>query len=67
MESLIIIFFNIGFLFMPILCIIFCLNLVSIIKKVKNNENTKKNTIWLTISFTLIMWSIAMIGVAGTY
>ena len=67
MESLIIIFFNIGFLFMPILCIIFCLNLVTIIKKVKNNENTKKNTIWLTISFTLIMWSIAMIGVAGTY
>lgn len=67
MESLIIIFFNIGFLFMPILCIIFCLNLVTIIKKVKNNENTKTNTIWLTISFTLIMWSIAMIGVAGTY
>lgn len=67
MESLIFVFFNIGFLFMPILCIIFCLNLVTIIKKVKNNENTKTNTIWLTISFTLIMWSIAMIGVAGTY
>ncbi len=53
-----------GFL-MPILCVIFCLNLVSILKKVKHEENTTVNTFWLTISFTLIMWSIAILAAAG--
>ncbi len=47
---------------MPIWCVIFCLNLVSILKKVKHEEKTTVNTVWLTISFTLIMWSIAMIA-----
>ncbi|QVY60472.1 hypothetical protein [Cytobacillus gottheilii] len=56
-----------GWFFMPVLCIMFCLNLVSILKKVKNDENTAKNTVWLTISFTLIMWSIAIIASAGIY
>ncbi|WP_342578007.1 hypothetical protein [Psychrobacillus sp. FSL K6-2843] len=50
-----------GFL-MPILCVVFCLNLVSIVKKVKHEEKTTASTFWLTISFTLIMWSIAIIA-----
>jgi hypothetical protein len=56
----------IGLFLMPIFCIIFCLNLVSILKKVKHEEKTTVNTVWLTISFILIMWSIAWL-VAGTY
>ncbi len=59
------IFMFIGFFLMPILCLIFCLNLVSILKKVKHEEKTTVNTFWLTISFTLIMWSIAVLA-AGT-
>ena len=62
MENMFIAFLYIGWLLMPILCVIFCLNLVSILKKVKNEEKTTVNTAWLTISFTLIMWSIAMIA-----
>ena len=58
---------NIGLFLMPILCIIFCLNLVSILKKVKNKEETTVNTVLLTISFTLIMWSIAIIASASVY
>ncbi|PCD04862.1 hypothetical protein CMV16_26700 [Peribacillus simplex] len=46
--------------FMPIFCIIFCLNLVSIIKKAVANESTAKNTFWLTVSFILIAWSISL-------
>jgi hypothetical protein len=57
-----IIFELIGLLLMPILCVIFCLNLVSILKKVKLEEKTTVNTVWLTISFTLIMWSIAVLA-----
>lgn len=53
----------IGLLLMPILCVIFCLNLVSILKMVKHEEKTTVNTVWLTISFTLIMWSIAWLAV----
>lgn len=56
-----IVFLVIGIYLMPILCVIFCLNLVSILKKVKHEEKTTANTFWLTISFTLIMWSIVMI------
>jgi len=59
-------FAYIGWLFMPILCsITFCLNLVSIIKKIFNEEPTVRNTFWLTLSFTLIMWSIAIISSIG--
>lgn len=67
MENMIITFFYIGWLLMPILCVIFCLNWVSILKKVKKEEKTTVNTAWLTISFTLIMWTIAMIASAGVY
>ena len=49
-----------GAVLMPILAIIFCLNLVEIIKKVKNEESTTKNTFWMTTSFILIVWSISL-------
>ncbi|QNK89602.1 hypothetical protein H7992_08080 [Sporosarcina sp. resist] len=68
MGNMIFVFlYIIGWLLMPILCVIFCLNLVSILKKVKNEEKTTVNTAWLTISFTLIMWGIAMIASVGVY
>ncbi|MBM7691600.1 hypothetical protein JOC77_001007 [Peribacillus deserti] len=44
---------------MPFLCITFILNCVSLAKKIKKgDENTAKNTIWVTITFTLIMYSL---------
>lgn len=61
MESLV---FFIGFYLMPILAIIFCLNLVEIIKKVKNDQTTAKNTFWMTTSFILIVWTIAIVAMA---
>ncbi|CQR47527.1 hypothetical protein BN1058_01850 [Paraliobacillus sp. PM-2] len=56
---------NTGVFLLPFLCTIFCLNLVSILKKIKVDEDTGLNTFWLTLSFTLIMWSIAIIGVGA--
>lgn len=57
---LLIVFPFIAFYFIPVLGIIFCLNLVSIIKKVKTEEPTAANTFWLTASFVLIVWTIAL-------
>lgn len=54
------IFMSINIYLVPILAIVFCLNLVEVIKKVKVGESTSKNTFWLTLSFTIIVWSIAM-------
>ncbi|KOO52244.1 hypothetical protein AMD00_07505 [Viridibacillus arvi] len=51
----------------PILSIIFCLNLVAILKKIKRDEKTAKNTFWLTTSFLLIVWSIAVSAILGAY
>lgn len=62
MES---IFLFIGVYLVPILSITFCLNLVTIIKKVKKDEQTTVNTIWLTTSFVLITWSIAIMAFVG--
>ncbi|WP_318505934.1 hypothetical protein [Bacillus sp. T3] len=50
---------------MPILAIIFCLNLVEILKKIKKDQPTAMNTFWLTISFVLIVWSIAVMASSG--
>ncbi len=49
---------------MPILGIIFCLNLVEVIKKIKNEQPTVANTFWLTASFILIVWIIALFPTA---
>lgn len=63
MEALI--FFT-GFYFMPILAIIFCLNLVEIIKKVKHDESTKGNTFWMTTSFIFIVWTISVLSMLNS-
>lgn len=62
MDFMMLFFFYIGWFLMPIWCIVFCLNLVSILKKVKHEEKTTSNTVWLIISFTMIMWTIATLA-----
>lgn len=56
-----IVFLYTGMYLTPILSIIFCLNLVTIMKKIKRDEKTAINTFWLTLSFTLIAWTLVMI------
>ena len=64
---------NEGFMFflyicafiMPVLGIVFCVNLVEVLKKIKKDEKTAKNTFWLTISFMLMMWSIGVAAAIG--
>ncbi len=60
------IFGVIGFYLLPLYSIVFCLNLVSILKKVKNEENTGINSLWLVVSFTLIIVTFAslIVGVS---
>jgi hypothetical protein len=53
-------FVYINIYLMPILAIIFCLNLVEILKNIKADLPTAKNTFWLTVSFVLIVWSVAV-------
>ncbi|MHC8520582.1 hypothetical protein D5E69_03730 [Rossellomorea marisflavi] len=60
-----IVFLYIGMCLTPILSIIFCLNLVTIMKKIKRDEKTAINTFWLTLSFTLIAWTLVMITFLG--
>ena len=59
-----IVFLFISVYLMPILAIIFCINLVEIIKKVKKEQPTASNTFWLTGSFVLMVWSISMTAFA---
>ncbi|OMC83106.1 hypothetical protein BK130_10270 [Viridibacillus sp. FSL H8-0123] len=49
---------DIGLYIAPILSIVFCLNLVSILKKIKTDEKTSINTFLMTTSFLLIVWII---------
>ncbi|MGG4547770.1 hypothetical protein ABER02_08255 [Rossellomorea marisflavi] len=60
-----IVFLYIGMYLTPILSIIYCLNLVTIMKKIKRDEKTAINTFWLTLSFTLIAWTLVMITFLG--
>ena len=55
-----IVFLVISLYLMPVLAIIFCVNLVIIMKKVKEDLPTTFNTFLLTASFLLIVWSIAV-------
>lgn len=56
-----------GLFLNPILAVVFCLNLISIIKKANQEKkvSTQKNTVWVTISFAYIIfsltWSFTMI------
>lgn len=54
----------IGIYLMPVLCIVFCLNLVSLLKKIRDEKETEKNTFWLTVSFSLIVYTITMMLIA---
>ena len=49
-----------GLFLNPILAIVFCLNLVALIKKVGSHSNasTSINTFWMTIAATYIIFSI---------
>ena len=52
-------FIQMSFIINPILAIVFCFNLVEIIKKAKQGENAiDKNFLWLTISGVYIITSI---------
>lgn len=52
----------IAFNLMPFICIIFVLNCVSLAKKIRTGENTAKNTVWITITFILIIYSIMSVA-----
>jgi hypothetical protein len=58
-------FVYINIFIMPILAIIFCLNLVEILKNIKADLPTSKNTFWLTTAFVLIVWCIAIPATLG--
>ncbi|GKW44583.1 hypothetical protein [Planococcus sp. NCCP-2050] len=49
-----------GLFLNPILAIVFCLNLVAIIKKAKKDKyvDTSANTFWMTLSAVYITFSI---------
>ncbi len=48
-----------SFYLLPFYCIVFSLTLVSLLKKIKYEENITINTVWLTVSFVLIIMTIA--------
>lgn len=54
-----------GWLFMPVLGIVFCIYLVSIMKKIKNDLPTERDTLVLSITFGLIVWTIAILASIG--
>ncbi|MCL7749584.1 hypothetical protein [Halalkalibacter alkaliphilus] len=48
--------------FMPFLCIAFVLSSVNLAKKIKNgDEDTGSNTAWVTVTFTLIIYSLVSV------
>ena len=48
---------------MPILCIVFIMKSVELAKQIKRgNENTANITVWVTVSFTLIVYSFVWIS-----
>lgn len=54
----------VGVYLMPILCIIFIVKGVELAKQIKRgNENTANLTVWVSITFTLIVYSFVWLGV----
>lgn len=51
-----------GFYTLPVWGIVFCLNLIAIIEKIKAEEAHQKNTVWFTVSFVFIIMVIAVIA-----
>lgn len=66
-SYMMLIFYYIGMFLTPILSIIFCVNLISLITNIKNGTNHKKNAYWLTISFTIIIWTLSMLAIMAIY
>lgn len=56
----------IGFYLLPLYSMVFCLNLVSILKKVKYEEKTSINTFWLVVSFTMMIVTLASLLVGDS-
>ncbi|MBD7943970.1 MULTISPECIES: hypothetical protein [Psychrobacillus] len=55
-------FAELGIVINPILAIIICINLVTIINKVKNNEDTSTNTIIVSLSLAYIVFTISILA-----
>ena len=53
---------ELGIFVNPILAIIICVNLVAIMKKVKNNEDTTINTIIVSLSLAYIVFTITILA-----
>ncbi len=50
----------VGIITIPIWGVLFCLNLISIIEKIKYEESYGKNKFWLTLSFVIIISILAI-------
>ena len=55
-------FAELGIFINPILAIIICTNLVTIINKVKNDEDTSTNTIIVSLSLAYIVFTISILA-----
>lgn len=64
---MLILFLYLSWFAMPVLGIVFCLNLVTILRKIKEEQPTAKNTFWFTLSFVLIIWTIAIVSTVSVY
>lgn len=53
---------GVGFFLLPILCIIFCFNLIRLIEKIVHGGVTFRNTCWMTGSFTMIVMILASLA-----
>lgn len=53
---------ELGIFINPILAIIICVNLVAIMKKVKNNEDTTANTIIISLSVAYIVFTLTILA-----
>lgn len=57
---------NVGILTIPIWGIVFCINLISIIEKIKKQDNYNKNAFWFTFSFVVIITVLTFITIYPT-
>ncbi|MCM3360198.1 MULTISPECIES: hypothetical protein [unclassified Psychrobacillus] len=53
---------QLGVLYNPILAVIICVNLVSILHKVRDNEDTSVNTIVISVCSAIILFSITALA-----
>ena len=60
--NVVICFAELGIFINPILAIIICVNLVTIIEKVKNDEDTSINTIIVSLSLAYIVFTISILA-----